>query len=72
MATELPPQSSDLYEAEFYASALEQARLLQGRRDGSLDIADLVEGAEGVPDARKGTFLDSVRSAVDHLLKRLH
>ena len=48
MATELKPKSSQLYDADFYVWAQEQADLLRARRFETLDLANLIEEVEGL------------------------
>ena len=72
MATELQRQSTDLYEVDFYAWALEQARLLQAGQYGSLDLDKLIEEIEGLADIKKSAVLSSARVVIEHLLKLQH
>ena len=72
MATEPQPQSTDRYEEDFYVWALEQARLLQGRQYGSLDLDNLIEEIQGLADTKKSAVLSSARVVIEHLLKLQH
>jgi hypothetical protein len=72
MASELQPQSSDLYEADFYAWALEQARLLRARQYDALDLGNLIEEVDDLGAALKRSARSRIRTIIDHLLKLQH
>jgi hypothetical protein len=69
MATE--PQSSDLYEADFYAWALAQARSRQARRLGAPDLGQSEE-TQRLAGAERSAALDRLRRVMEHLLKLQH
>jgi Domain of unknown function DUF29 len=69
MATELKPKSSELYDADFYVWALEQADLLLARRFETLDLANLIEEVEGLADTKLSAVLNGARVVMEHLLK---
>ncbi len=72
MATELKARSLELYDADFYVWALEQAEILRARRFDSLDLAHLIEEIEDVAGARLSAVLNAARVVMEHLLKLQH
>ena len=50
MATKVQTKSAELYEADFYVWAEEQAALLRARRFDALDLENLIEEVQGLAD----------------------
>jgi hypothetical protein len=72
VATELKVRSLELYDADFYVWALEQAEILRARRFDSLDLENLIEEIEGLAGARLSAVLNAARVVMEHLLKLQH
>jgi hypothetical protein len=69
MATKLQTKPQQLYDAEFYVWALDQAQLLRERRFETLDLENLIEEVEGLADAKLSAVLNAARVVMEHLLK---
>ena len=69
MATKLQTKPQQLYDAEFYVWALDQAQLLRERRFETLDLENLIEEVEGLADAKLSAVLNAARVFMEHLLK---
>jgi hypothetical protein len=72
MATDLRAKASELYEADFYVWALEQAELLRARRFEALDLGNLIEEVEGLADTKLSAVLSNAAVVIEHLLNLLH
>ncbi len=62
-------QSSDLYETDFYAWTVEQAKFLRDRAWDSLDIPNLVEEIESLGKQDRRELRNRLRILIGHLLK---
>ncbi|WNC51804.1 MULTISPECIES: DUF29 domain-containing protein [unclassified Thermosynechococcus] len=60
---------SNLYESDFYAWTLEQAKLLKGGDFGHLDIAHLVEEIEALARQQRQELKNRLGVLIGHLLK---
>lgn len=69
MATKLQTKPQQLYAADFYVWALDQAQLLRERRFEKLDLENLIEEVEGLADAKLSAVLNAARVVMEHLLK---
>jgi hypothetical protein len=69
MATKLQSKSAQLYEADFYVWAEEQAALLRARRFDALDLENLIEEVEGLAATKLSAVLNGARVVMEHLLK---
>ena len=69
MATKVQAKSAELYEADFYVWAEEQAALLRARRFDALDLDNLIEEVEGLADTKLSAVLNGARVVMEHLLK---
>jgi Domain of unknown function DUF29 len=69
MATPVKPRSEELYEADFYAWATEQASLLRAGRFQDLDVERLVEEVDDLGGALYRSVRSRVRTVMEHLLK---
>ena len=69
MATRVKPRSEELYEADFYAWASEQASLLRAGRFQDLDVERLVEEVDDLGGALYRSVRSRVRTVMEHLLK---
>lgn len=72
MATELKPKPPELYDADFYVWAVEQAALLRARRFDALDLENLIEEVEGLADTKLAAVLSNAALVIEHLLKLQH
>ena len=63
------PQTSNLYETDFYAWTQEQAKLLQEGVWESLDIVNLVEEIESLGKQVSQELRNHLGVLLDHLLK---
>jgi Domain of unknown function DUF29 len=72
MATRIKSRAKDLYEADFYAWASEQASLLRAGRFQDLDIDRLVEEVDDLGGALYRSVRSRVRTIIEHLLKLEH
>ena len=72
MATKVQTKSAELYEADFYVWAEEQAALLRARRFDALDLDNLIEEVQGLADARLAAVLSNAAVVIEHLLKLQH
>jgi Domain of unknown function DUF29 len=69
MATKLETKPQELYDADFYVWALEQAETLRARRFEALDLENLIEEMEGLADTKLSGVLNAARVVMEHLLK---
>ena len=69
MATKVQAKPAELYEADFYVWALEQAALLRARRFDALDLDNLIEEVEGLADTKLSAVRNGARVVMEHLLK---
>jgi Domain of unknown function DUF29 len=69
MATKVQDKSAELYQADFYVWAEEQAALLRARRFDALDLENLIEEVEGLADTKLSAVLNGARVVMEHLLK---
>jgi hypothetical protein len=69
MATRIKPRTKELYEADFYAWASEQASLLRAGRFQDLDVEHLVEEVDDLGGALYRSVRSRVRTIMEHLLK---
>jgi hypothetical protein len=72
MATRIKRPPARLYEEDFYAWALEQARLLREERLGELDLDNLIEEVEGLARSERSAVLTNASLVLEHLLKLEH
>ncbi len=72
MATKLKTKPQELYEADFYAWALEQAEALRAGRLEALDRQNLIEEVAGLADTKLSAVLNAARVVMEHLLKLQH
>jgi hypothetical protein len=72
MATRLNSRTSDLYEADFYAWAKQQAELLRAGRYRELDLDNLIEEVDDLGGALYRGVRSRVRTIIEHLLKLQH
>ena len=72
MATRLSSRTSDLYEADFYAWAKQQAELLRAGRYRELDLDNLIEEVDDLGGALYRGVRSRVRTIIEHLLKLQH
>ena len=69
MATRIKPTAKDLYEADFYVWAQNQAELLRDKRFNELDLTNLIEEVEDLGGALRRSTRLRVMMVVEHLLK---
>jgi hypothetical protein len=69
MATKVQAKSAELYEADFYVWAEEQAALLRARRFDVLDLENLIEEVQGLADTKLAAVLSNAAVVIEHLLK---
>jgi hypothetical protein len=69
MATRINPTAKDLYQADFYVWAQNQAELLRDRRFDELDLANLIEEVEDLGGAHRRSARLHVMTISEHLLK---
>lgn len=69
MATEVRSRSAELYDADVYDWALEQAELLRARRFDALDLDNLIEEVQGLADTKLAAVLSDAAVVMEHLLK---
>jgi Domain of unknown function DUF29 len=72
VATQVRPIAKDLYEADLYAWAHDQAALLRAGRFDALDLEHLIEEVEDLGGALRRSVRLHVMSIVEHLLKLQH
>jgi hypothetical protein len=72
MAMKLQTKPQELYDADFYVWALDQAQLLRARRFETLDLETLIEEVEGLADTKLSAVLNAARVVMEHLLKLQH
>jgi hypothetical protein len=72
MATRTKPTAKDLYEADFYVWARNQAELLRDNRFDELDLANLIEEVEDLGGALRRSARLHVMTISEHLLKLQH
>jgi Domain of unknown function DUF29 len=69
MATKLKARAAELYQADFYVWALNQAETLRAGRLDELDLAHLAEEVEGLATAVESAVRSRTRTIMEHLLK---
>lgn len=69
MATRIKPTAKDLYEADFYVWAQDQAELLRNKRFDKLDLANLIEEVEDLARAMRRSVRKRTITIMVHLLK---
>ncbi|HZA66496.1 MAG TPA: DUF29 domain-containing protein [Geminicoccaceae bacterium] len=69
MATRIKPTAKDLYEADFYVWARNQAELLRDKRFDELDLANLIEEVEDLAGAMRRSARNRTITIMVHLLK---
>jgi hypothetical protein len=72
VATRIKPTAKDLYEADFYVWAQNQAELLRDRRFEKLDLANLIEEVADLAGALERSVRSRARTIMEHLLKLQH
>lgn len=72
MATQIKTPAKDLYEADFYVWAQNQAELLRARRFDDLDLANLIEEVDDLGGALRRSTRLRVTMIIQHLLKLQH
>ena len=65
-------ENTSLYERDFYAWAMEQARLLREGRLGDADIENIAEEIESMGRGEKRELVSRLRVLLAHLLKWEH
>jgi Domain of unknown function DUF29 len=69
VATRIKPTAKDLYEADFYVWAQDQAELLRNKRFDKLDLANLIEEVEDLARALRRSVRKRTITIMVHLLK---
>ena len=69
MAIRIKPTAKDLYEADFYVWAQNQAELLREQRFDELDLANLIEEVEDLAGAMRRSVRNRMITIMVHLLK---
>jgi Domain of unknown function DUF29 len=72
VATGVKPTAKDLYEADFYVWAQDQAEFLRGKRFDKLDLANLIEELEDLAGSLKSAVRSRATTVMEHLLKLQH
>jgi hypothetical protein len=72
MATGIKRTANDVYEADFYAWAHEQAALLRAGRFDALDLEHLIEEVEDLAGSMKSAVRSRATTVMEHLLKLQH
>lgn len=72
MATRVKPTAKDLYDADPYAWAHDQAALLRAGRFDALDLEHLIEELEDLAGSMKSAVRSRATTIMAHLLKLQH
>ena len=72
MATRVKPTAKDLYDADPYAWAHDQAALLRAGRFDALDLEHLIEELEDLAGSMKSAVRSRATTVMEHLLKLQH
>jgi Domain of unknown function DUF29 len=69
MATQVRPQTKELYHEDFYVWTEGQAELLRKRQFEALDLENLIEEVEALGRAEKNSVLNNATVIIERLLK---
>jgi hypothetical protein len=72
VAARVKPTAKDLYDADLYAWALDQAALLRAGRFDALDLEHLIEEVEDLAGSLKSAVRSRATTVMAHLLKLQH
>jgi hypothetical protein len=72
VATRVKPTAKDVYDADLYAWALDQAALLRAGRFDALDLEHLIEEVEDLAGSLKSAVRSRATAVMAHLLKLQH